>query len=184
MSTATASLFFAVLTVAANLATVGLVALALVGPRARPDGLVAAWSAVVGEAALWGAFLVALVTMAGSLWFSEVVDLVPCTLCWYQRIALYPLVPILFVGALTRDRQVWRYAVPLAVIGGGVSTYHYLVEWFPDLDAGACSTTVPCTLVWFRRFGFMSLPYMALSSAVLIGVLVLWARAPSMEDVE
>lgn len=116
---------------------------------------------VVRPHALWWAFVVAASSMLGSLYFSEVADYAPCKLCWYQRVAMYSLAIILLVAAIRRDRSVVPYAVPLAVIGLLVSTYHYLVEWFPTLETNVCSTDVPCTTVWFRTFGFVSLAFMA-----------------------
>ena len=76
---------------------------------------------------------------SGSLYYSEVAHFEPCSLCWYQRIALYPLVVILLVGAVTRDRFVTRYALPLTVAGAILAIYNYLVQLFPGIEV-ACST--------------------------------------------
>ena len=107
---------------------------------------------------MWLAFLVAAVATAGSLYFSEVANYVPCRLCWFQRIAMYPLAVILLIAAIRRDRAIRWYAVPLAAVGACVSIYHYLVEWHPRLEGDACDPTNPCSLVWFREFGFVTLP--------------------------
>jgi len=115
--------------------------------------------------AAWG---VALLASAGSLYFSEVVHYTPCTLCWYQRIAMYPLVLILGIALVRRDTAVRIYAIPLAAIGAVVSIYHYLLEWYPTLDYGACSAGIPCTQVWFRAFGFVSMPLLALIAFGLV----------------
>lgn len=115
--------------------------------------------------AAWG---VATLATAGSLYFSEVAHYTPCTLCWYQRIAMYPLVLILGMAAWKRDVGIRLYAIPLAVVGAGISSYHYLIEWFPEADAGACSAGIPCTAVWFREFGFVSLPFLALIAFLLV----------------
>ncbi|MGI9051820.1 MAG: disulfide bond formation protein B [Ilumatobacteraceae bacterium] len=128
---------------------------------------------VVDDAALWLAFVVAATATAGSLYFSEVADYVPCRLCWFQRIAMYPLVVILLVAALRRDRDVRWYVVPLAVVGALVSTYHYLVEWRPSLEGGACGVGPSCADIWFRQLGIVTLAFMALSGFVAILVLVL-----------
>ena len=69
--------------------------------------------------------------MAGSLYFSEVADFMPCTLCWYQRIAMYPLVLLLGIAAFRRDRAIRLYVVPLAVVGAAISIYHYLYRVVP-----------------------------------------------------
>jgi disulfide bond formation protein DsbB len=82
------------------------------------------------------------------------------------------MVVILAVAAVRRDHRIWHYVVPLAGIGAAISTYHYIVEWFPEADSGACSSTIPCTFVWFREFGFVSLPFMALCGFALILSLV------------
>ena len=73
--------------------------------------------AAIDDAALWLAFLVAATATAGSLYFSEVADYVPCQLCWFQRIAMYPLAVVLLVAAIRRDRSVRWYVGPLAAIG-------------------------------------------------------------------
>jgi len=115
--------------------------------------------------------------MAGSLYLSEVAHLIPCRYCWIQRIAMYPLALVLVIGVATRDRRVRRYAVPMAVIGLGVSTWHYLLQVFPSLeDASACNILNPCTIRYAWKFGFVSIPYMAGSvfAAVLV---VLWGRS-------
>lgn len=116
---------------------------------------------MVRETGLW---LVAVVTagaMVGSLWFSESAGYVPCTLCWYQRIAMFSLAVLSCVAAVRHDRNFAVYAIVGASVGLVVSTYHYLIEWFPRLDRGACSVDVPCNTVWFREFGFVTLAFMA-----------------------
>jgi len=133
----------------------------------------------LGPLALTGAWGVALLAMAGSLYFSEVANYTPCTLCWYQRIAMYPLVLILGIAIVRRDLAIRPYAIALAAVGAGISTYHYLLEWFPDIDAGACHVGIPCTQVWFREFGFITLPLLALIAfALVIALLLIPARKP------
>ena len=117
---------------------------------------------------LWAAFGVALLATAGSLYFSEAAHFEPCRLCWFQRIAMYPLVLILGIAAWKRDAGIRIYAVPIATIGAAISAYHYLLEWFPSIDTGACTVGIPCTAVWFREFGFASLPFLALTAFLLI----------------
>ena len=133
----------------------------------------------VGPYALWFAFAVAAVSMAGSLWFSERAHFPPCTLCWYQRIAMYPLVPILGIAALRRDLAVRWYVLPLAVIGGAISTYHVVLERYPSLESGACDPSNPCSIIWVERFGYLTIPAMALSAFALIAALLLLARDES-----
>lgn len=135
---------------------------------------------LIGASGLWLAAVVALGATAGSLYFSEVANYLPCTLCWYQRIAMYPLAVIMVIAAIRNDRRVAWYAAPIAVIGAVIAGYHTLIEWQPSLDGGVCSAAGPsCTDVWFREFGFVTLAFMALTGflAVLTFVLVA-ARYP------
>lgn len=135
-----------------------------------------AWVASLGgslrEAALPLAWLVALVATLGSLYYSEVAHFIPCKLCWYQRIAMYPLVVILGTAALKRDGGVRRYVLPITAIGASVSIYHYVIERFPDLAGSACDPTAPCTFLWVWEFHFISIPFQALSGFALIATLM------------
>jgi Disulfide bond formation protein DsbB len=133
----------------------------------------------VSSVALPLAWLVAAGATLGSLYFSEVANYTPCRLCWYQRIAMYPLAVILFVAMLRRDRAVKWYAVPIAAIGAAVSAYHYLIEWKPWIDSGSCEVTVPCTIPWFRELGFVTLAFMAFAGfAAVITLLTVRYEEP------
>lgn len=116
---------------------------------------------VARDAGLWLAFLVAAGSTLGSLYFSEVADYVPCRLCWFQRVAMYPLSVILLVAAWRRDRTVRWYVIPVAALGLAVSVYHSLIEWRPSLEGGACGVGPSCADVWFKEFGFVTLATMA-----------------------
>ncbi len=133
--------------------------------------------------AITGAWAAATLAMAGSLYFSEIAHYTPCTLCWYQRIAMYPLVLILAIAAIRKDIGIRRYAVPLAAVGAVISGYHYLLEWFPQIDTGACTVGIPCTQVWFREFGFVSLPLLALVAfGLVIAMLLIPPREPAPDE--
>ena len=179
----TVSLFYALLAGVATAVVIGLLVLAV---AARRSSTAAGWldglRSSLGSSALLAGFGVAVLATAGSLYFSEVAHFEPCRLCWYQRIAMYPLVIILGIAAWRRDVSVRRYAVPVAVIGALIATYHYALEWLPWLDSGVCSATTPCTIVWFREFGFISLPYLALSAFLLILALVWLAGEGDSEE--
>jgi disulfide bond formation protein DsbB len=87
---------------------------------------------------------------------------------------MYPLAVILAIATVRRDRAVRRYAVPVAAIGLVISAYHWLIERFPDLEAGGtCSAIVPCTAPWFTEFGFVTLSFMAFSGFAFIIVALL-----------
>ena len=180
-STDLAISFFTFLTVLANIASVGILGLALAQELGAGRRL---WSPVRAELAAGGlglAWLVAAVSMSGSLWFSEVAGFLPCRLCWAQRACMYPLVVVLAVAMVRRSAisaRARQLAIALAGVGAVVATYHVVVERFPSLETSACDPTVPCALVWFERLGFVTLPFMALSGFVLILTLLV-ASPPS-----
>ncbi len=169
------TLFLALLAVGAQASVVGGVGLrvaAAVTPSMRDLG-----GRILDEVrpyALRLGLLVAGVATAGSLYLSEVAHFPPCKLCWYQRIAVYPLVALLAVAAFRRDgHRVRPYALALPVLGLPISIYHSFVERFPSLEGGSCDPTNPCSIIWVERFGYLTIPVMAASAQALIIVLLL-----------
>ena len=149
-----------------------------VSPGSSIAALARTVSIEVHRLSLWLAWSIAAVATAGSLYFSEVADYVPCRLCWFQRICMYPLAGILLVAAIRRESSVRWYALPLLAAGIGVSGYHYLIEWRPSLGENACGVGPSCTDIWFRSLGFMTLAGMALFGFLAI-VLLLFVRPKS-----
>jgi disulfide bond formation protein DsbB len=177
------SLFLALLTLIAQAAVIAAVVLWVAARwSASAARLEARIRAAVGPSALWLAWGVALVSTLGSLYFSEVAGFVPCELCWYQRICMYPLVVLIAVAAWRRRVEIARATLPLIGIGAVISTYHYLLQRFPSWEsAGSCDPSAPCTLVWIWRFHYLSIPAMALSAFALIAVLVATATETETE---
>ncbi len=130
---------------------------------------------------LWLAFAVAAVATGGSLFFSEVAGFVPCELCWYQRICMYPLSAVTLLAALANDYRVARYLLPLPIVGAGVSIYHLLVENGVVAQSQACFVSAPggCATKWINEFGFMTIPTLALTAFALLTALLLFAAAGS-----
>jgi disulfide bond formation protein DsbB len=154
-----------------------LALIALIGglSYALVSGVVSPQASIVAEIrrlSLWLAWIVAAGATAGSLYFSEIADFVPCRLCWFQRICMFPLAGILLVAAIRKDLNVRWYALPLLIAGICLSSYHYLIEWKPSLGEGACGIGPSCTDVWFRRMGFVTLSFMALSGFIAIAALL------------
>lgn len=178
MSVDTVTLFLALLAVAVEVAVLAAVVLA-VGARRIP-AFARAWEAIrreIGPQALALGAVVALVATMGSLYFSEVAHFPPCKLCWYQRIAMYPLVVVLGVGAMRRDLGARVTASVLAGLGACVSIYHLLIERFPSLSSStSCDPANPCSIRWVERFGYLTIPAMALSGFALILALMAIAR--------
>lgn len=165
MSVFTYSTFTAVMAfVAIGLAVLGLVTRLVVSAELR---------AGLADPARWLAWLVAASAMVGSLIYSEYFHFEPCLLCWYQRIAMYPLAFILLVGAIRRDPRIRAYGLPLSLIGLGISIYHVVIQNFPNLEAGgACDPSNPCTAKYVDMFGFVSIPFMAGAGFLVITVLL------------
>jgi disulfide bond formation protein DsbB len=145
----------------------------LVGVR-RP--LAAIRSAIWGYE-LWLVFLVAAIATGGSLFFSEVANFVPCELCWFQRICMYPIALISLLMALANDHRAARYLLPLPVIGAGVSVYHLLVENGVVEQSQACLVSAPggCATKWINEFGYMTIPTLALTGFALTFAFLLFA---------
>lgn len=166
------STLVAVLAIVALIAAVGLVAYRVVrGPGAAQ---------ALGVRAIWMAWLVALVATAGSLIYSEVIHFEPCRLCWFQRIAMYPLAVVLLVGGIRKDLAVKLYGLPLALGGLAISVWHYLIQSFPALEgSGSCDPSLPCSAKYVDVFGFISIPFMAGAGFILIAVLLaFYVRVP------
>ncbi len=129
------------------------------------------------EFGLYLAWLVAVVATLGSLYFSEVRMFVPCALCWYQRVLMYPLVIILGIASFKQDVQVVRYALPLAVLGALFALYHYAQQKIPDFAGPTlCRVGVPCTVEYINWLGFITIPFLALVAFTLIIALLLSVR--------
>jgi len=126
---------------------------------------------------IFGAWLIAALSTLGSLFFSEVMELVPCVLCWYQRIFLFPLAIILLVGLFPLDRNVVRYALPIASIGLLFTLYHCLLFYgFIPETMQPCTQGVSCSDDSMVLFGFLPIPLLSLAAFSSIIVLLLKAR--------
>ena len=157
----------ALLTLVALVGAVVLIVYRLVkGPESARD--------LLGSGAIWLAWAVAAVATAGSLIYSEYFHFVPCRLCWFQRIFMYPMSLVLLVGSIRKEMVVKYYALPLSLLGLATSIYHYLIQVFPSLEGSGCDPTNPCSARYVEEFGFISIPFMAGVGFTLITVLLLF----------
>lgn len=124
------------------------------------------------------AWIIALVAMVGSLFFSEVMQLPPCVLCWYQRIAMYPLVLIIGIGIISRDASMKSYALPLTLIGLAISIYHNLLYYgiIPE-SITPCTQGISCTSRQIEWLGFITIPLMALTAFISIALCLLFYKS-------
>lgn len=116
-----------------------------------------------------GALVVAVLGTAGSLYFSQIAGFPPCVLCWYQRIALYPLIPIITVGYLLKDKNLPYYVLPLSLTGLLISIYHNLLYWkiIPE-SLAPCVQGISCTTKYISWFGFVTIPFLALLAFIFV----------------
>jgi disulfide bond formation protein DsbB len=127
---------------------------------------------------LYLAWFIALVSMVGSLFFSEVMELPPCVLCWYQRIAMYPLVLIIGIGIISRDSRVKSYALPLCLSGLAIAIYHNLLYYGLLADSIIpCKEGISCTSKQIEWLGFITIPLMALTAFILIFLSLLFYKS-------
>ncbi|HEY8558992.1 MAG TPA: disulfide oxidoreductase [Pyrinomonadaceae bacterium] len=137
------------------------------------------------EAPLYAAWAISLVATVGSLFFSEVMELPPCVLCWYQRIAMYPLVLILGVGILTNDRRVKNYALPLALAGLGIAVYHNLLYYgvIPE-SITPCTQGISCTSRQIEWLGFITIPLLSLIGFIGVTVCLLFYKSSRRNELK
>lgn len=132
---------------------------------------------------LYIALAVALTATLGSLYFSEVRHYLPCNLCWYQRILMYPLAAILAVGLLRQDINLPYYVLPLSLLGQGFSTYHYLLEKTNIFAAPlSCRSGISCLTPWINWMGFITIPFLAMIGFFIITVMCLIAMTAGEPD--
>lgn len=118
------------------------------------------------------AWVVSVVATLGSLFFSDVMGFIPCSMCWYQRICMYPLVVILLVGLIRREGVSIVYGAFLVVIGWFWSFYHSLLIFgIIEEDMAPCSVGVPCSVQYINWFGFIDIPILSFIAFSIIGVL-------------
>ncbi len=128
---------------------------------------------------LW-AFIIALCATLGSLFFSEIMQFIPCSLCWYQRIFMYPLVLIFLVNLLYPDEHVYKYALPLVIVGFVISLYHNLLMFkiIPE-SISPCVQGVPCSVAYINWFGFITIPLLSLMAYLAILALLILGKKGS-----
>jgi disulfide bond formation protein DsbB len=119
------------------------------------------------------ALLQATIATVMSLFFSEVLKLPPCILCWYQRICMYPLIAILAVGIWRKDKNIPYMILPLSLIGTIIALYHNLLYYkiIPE-SLAPCVQGVSCTSKLIEIFGFVTIPLMSLCAFLIIDILI------------
>ncbi len=124
--------------------------------------------------ALYFAWAVALVGMLGSIYASNILHWLPCNLCWYQRIFLYPLVLIIGIGILRKSDDLEYYVLPFSILGGLVALYHELIQIgiIPE-KLLPCTYGVSCTTKYINLYGFITIPLLSLAAFILISICII-----------
>jgi disulfide bond formation protein DsbB len=140
-----------------------------------------------GRYGLYSAWLVAIVATGGSLYFSEVRHFIPCDLCWFQRILMYPLVILLGIASYRHDLGIARYVLPLSILGGLIAFYHYFVverKLLGAVESPLCRPFAPCDAKWIEWAGFITIPFLSLVAFALITSFLLFVRrvVPQQEE--
>lgn len=154
--------------------------------RNASDVTYSAWyNPMVMQKSTWSylAFLTATFATIGSLVFSELFHFPPCVLCWYQRICMYPLFIILGVGILERNKNMYKYVLPLSFLGEIIAIYHNLLYYkiLPE-SAAPCIAGVSCTTKFIEYFGFITIPFLSLVAFTIINVcMVIYLRTKGKE---
>ena len=139
---------------------------------------------LLGRYGHYGAWTVALISLVGSLYFSEVLGWLPCLLCWYSRILMYPIVVIGAVGILRKDHNWALYALPLSIGGVALSFYHSLLQWGIISEAVApCRTGLSCATKNLNLLGFITVPFLAFLSfaAITVCLTFYWKENTNVE---
>ena len=122
---------------------------------------------------IFGAWLISCVSMGGSLFFSEVMEFPPCILCWYQRIAMYPLVAIFMVGLFPLSKEVFKYSAPFVALGWLIALWHNLLHLgIIEEDLSPCREGVSCSTVYINWMGFITIPLLSFVAFSLLGAIL------------
>ncbi|MFC5451781.1 disulfide oxidoreductase [Paenibacillus aestuarii] len=116
-------------------------------------------------------WFIALIATLGSLYFSEILNWLPCKLCWYQRILMYPQVILLGIAAVRREHQIAMYVLPMTIWGACISIYHVLLQTGVVHEEATACGPIPCDVDYLNWFGFITIPMLAGTAFILISIL-------------
>ncbi|RLQ96236.1 disulfide oxidoreductase [Falsibacillus albus] len=131
---------------------------------------------------LFIAWVTAIISMLGSLYFSEIMHFIPCTLCWYQRVLMYPLFVVMGVAVYRSEYKIYPYVLPFSLLGMIISGYHYLLQHIPALrQFEMCTSGVPCSGKYIDWLGFITIPLMAFIAFSIITVMMFMLQKQAKE---
>jgi|SRR3989344_9507902 len=156
-----------ILTITAQILIAGLIAIILLKKDKVLD--------FIKKHSVLFSFIVAVIAVSGSLFYSEVAKFTPCKLCWFQRIFMYPEVILLGVALIKKSKDTAAFIIGLAVPGAIIAAYNYLLQLgvVPELSCSTVGYSVSCAQRFVMNFGYITIPMMALSAFTLIILLQL-----------
>lgn len=156
--------FWSILSIFAQILTVALIVVYF-SPKVRNS----AFARFFKEHGLIVAFIASFLSMIGSLIYSNVIGYAPCTLCWYQRIFMYPQVFLMAIAIWKKDQGMKLYGFILSVIGAIIALYHYFGQiGLTTLPCPAIGYSVSCSQTFVLQYGYITIPMMAFSAFILI----------------
>lgn len=125
---------------------------------------------ILAKKGLLFGFIIAVVAMLGSLFYSEIAGYVPCKLCWYQRILMYPLTLLFGIALWRKDANMRLYGLVLSGLGGIIALYHFLLQHgiTPSIGCNAVGYSVDCSKLFILDYGYLTIPLMALTAFLMI----------------
>ena len=135
------------------------------------------------DTALLFIWVTSLIATLGSLYFSEIRGYIPCDFCWYQRIFMYPIVIMTTIAYLQQNARIAVTTATFSIIGGCISLYHYGLQKLSFLQesAPAC-TSGSCIGQYINWFGFVTIPFLALTAFILITIASFYLMKVSKEE--
>ena len=161
-------------TVIADIMASVIIFVLLVKKFGKPNEFINVVIEFLGSNAVLGAFIIVLTSITGSIFYSEIAGFLPCSLCWWQRVFLYPQV-ILFGIALWKKERVADYAIALSSVGALIASYHSYLQFggLPLIPCAASAAAASCAQRYFLEFGYVTIPTMSLTVFILIILLML-----------
>lgn len=93
---------------------------------------------------------------------------------------MFPLVFVLAGGLFPFEAKVVRYALPLAVAGLFIASFHLLlVAGVIPESMTPCTQGVPCSKVQVQWFGFLTIPLLSMLAFLAVNSLLICAHVKS-----
>ncbi len=179
MELQTANYLLGIGTFLLQIVTVGIILIYVL----RKNPFFARIAALIGTWGLSIAFLATLVSSALTLYYSEVLGIEPCPLCWWQRVFLYSQVVLFALALWRRESRIALYSIVLSIFGLGFALYHHALQVLPSGTLPCPATGVSCAARFMYEFNYITYPLMAATLFAFLIVLMLFVRTRNTSEV-